>query len=189
MTKSSLPVLLVLLATALFPSCMSPKGDTPAEQRASVERMHDETLAEFYREKSSGKAEIEAAPGYAVFSNLGTHVLVLATGHGYGVVVDNENAKWTYMKMAQGGVGLGLGVKDFRAIFVFHDREVMDRFVRSGWDFGAEAEAAAKSGEKGGAASAADSIQGMTVYQLTQAGLALEATLKGTKYWKNDDLN
>jgi hypothetical protein len=27
------------------------------------------------------------------------------------------------MKMGSAGIGLGLGVKDFRAVFVFHDKE------------------------------------------------------------------
>jgi hypothetical protein len=30
---------------------------------------------------------------------------------------------------------------------------------------------------------------GVWVYQLTETGLALQATLQGTKYYKNDDLN
>jgi hypothetical protein len=29
----------------------------------------------------------------------------------------------------------------------------------------------------------------ITVYQLTESGIALQATLKGTKYWTDDDLN
>ncbi|MBI4830092.1 MAG: hypothetical protein HY801_00750 [Candidatus Lindowbacteria bacterium] len=29
----------------------------------------------------------------------------------------------------------------------------------------------------------------ITIYQLTKSGLALQATVKGTKYWKDDDLN
>jgi hypothetical protein len=29
----------------------------------------------------------------------------------------------------------------------------------------------------------------ITIYQLTESGLALQATVKGTKYWKDDALN
>jgi hypothetical protein len=32
-------------------------------------------------------------------------------------------------------------------------------------------------------------FDGITVYQLTKSGLALQATIKGTKYWKDDELN
>jgi hypothetical protein len=55
---------------------------------------------------------------------------------------------------------------------------------------GAEADAAAKSDDKGGAASAAgDLAKGVEVFQITKSGLALQATLNGTKYWKDSDLN
>ena len=32
-------------------------------------------------------------------------------------------------------------------------------------------------------------MQGVSVYQLTDQGLALQATLQGTKYWQDDKLN
>jgi lipid-binding SYLF domain-containing protein len=93
------------------------------------------------------------------------------------------------MKMGEAGIGFGAGVKDFRAIFVFRDRTTMDRFIASGWEFGGHADAAAKAGDAGGAVGGEILLDGVTVYQLTQSGLALQATVKGTKYWKDDDLN
>ena len=86
-------------------------------------------------------------------------------------------------------IGLGLGVKDFRAVFIFHDRAVMEKFIGSGWEFGGQADAAAKAGEKGAAIGGEAVLDGITVYQMTQSGLALQATVKGTKYWKDDELN
>ena len=51
-------------------------------------------------------------------------------------------------------------------------------------------DAAAKAGKEGGAYSGATSIApGVWVYQITKNGLALQATLQGTKYYKDDDLN
>ena len=93
------------------------------------------------------------------------------------------------MKMGEVGVGLGLGIKDFRAIFVFHDKYSLDRFVNSGLAFGGDADAAAKAGNKGAAVGGGVLVDGITVYQFTQSGLALQAMLKGTKYWKDDELN
>jgi hypothetical protein len=29
----------------------------------------------------------------------------------------------------------------------------------------------------------------MEIYELTESGLALQATIQGTKYWKDKDLN
>jgi len=106
------------------------------------------------------------------------------------VVVDNETGKRTYMKMALGGVGLGLGVKDYRVVMIFKDKTTLNNFVESGWDFGAHADAAAKAGETGGELSEeGDIISGIEVYSMTESGLALQATVAGTKYWKDDKLN
>ena len=48
----------------------------------------------------------------------------------------------------------------------------------------------AKSEDKGGAwAGAVDVAPGIKLYQLTQQGLALQATIQGTKFWKDDELS
>ena len=93
------------------------------------------------------------------------------------------------MKMGEAGFGVGAGVKDFRALFIFESKSVMNRFIESGWQFGAQADAAAKAGEKGAAVAAEALVDGIRVYQLTENGLALQATLKGTKFWTDDALN
>ena len=80
--------------------------------------------------------------------------------------------------------------EDYRVVFVFHDPQVLAQFVDQGWDFGAQADAAAKTGAQGGAASeAVSATPGMEIYQFTETGLALRAGLAGTKYWKDADLN
>ena len=75
-------------------------------------------------------------------------------------------------------------------IFVLDTEKALNGFVNSGWEFGGQATAAAKNGDKGasmgGAASVAD---GVWMYQLTDKGVALEITAKGTKYYKDGDLN
>ena len=94
------------------------------------------------------------------------------------------------MKMLSAGVGIGAGVKDFRAIFVFETEGALTDFINSGWDGGGQVDAAAKAGKEGGAYSGATSVApGVWVYQITKNGLALQATLQGTKYSKDDDLN
>ncbi|MDI1308423.1 MAG: hypothetical protein PSV17_03195 [Methylotenera sp.] len=70
-----------------------------------------------------------------------------------------------------------------------HAKATLDKFINNGWVFGGHADAAAKAGEKGSAVGGEALIDGITIYQLTQSGLALQATVKGTKYWKDDELN
>jgi len=181
---------LVMVLLILIASCVTPKGATKQEKRDYALEMKDETLAMLYDRKPETKDVIEKAPGYAVFSNLGVHIFLLGTGQGYGVVVDNSSGKTTYMRMGQVGAGLGLGIKDFRAVFVFRNKDVLHDFVEKGWEFGGQADAAAKSGEKGAAAAGEAYIESdIEIYQITEAGIALQAMIAGTKYWKDDELN
>lgn len=160
------------------------------EQRNEIRKMRTDTLTELYRVHPAAQSKIQKAAGYAVFSNVGVNLIFLSAAGGSGVAHDNQSGKDTYMKMISGGVGLGLGVKDFRGVFVFSNNKAFQRFVESGWEANAQADAAAKSGEKGGAAAGAITVApGVELYQLTKNGLALQATIQGTKYYKNDDLN
>lgn len=164
-------------------------SDAKQSQRQEVLNMRSSTLSELYRLKPDTKAQLAQAAGYAVFNNKNVNVIFASVGGGYGVVRDNKTGRDTFMKMGEVGLGLGMGIKDFRAVFVFHDAATLRKFIDSGWEFGAHADAAAKAGRTGAAVSGEVLINGITIYQITENGLALQATVKGTKYWKDDELN
>lgn len=189
--KSTKGVLLLLLSIALLTAgCATIKGTTFEEQRRFVLNMKDDTLTRLYEETPIAKEQIEKAAGYGVFSNINTNLFFLSSGGGYGVVIDNKGGKPTYMNMRTLGGGLGLGVKDFRAVIIFRKHEDMEKFIEKGWEFSGQADAAFKSDDKGSAYSAAQSADlDIITYQLTEAGVALQATLQGAKYWKHKDLN
>jgi len=179
-------ILLITLVTA----CMSPKGNTVAEKRQTAQSMRSETLAQLYKIHPYAKTQIDQAVGYGVFSNVGINLFLLSTASGWGIVLDKKTGQTTYMKMYSAGIGPGLGVKDFRGVFVFTSQSAFKQFVEDGWDASAQADAAAKSEDKGDAwAGAVDVAPGMKLYQITQYGLALQATIQGTKFWKDDELN
>jgi lipid-binding SYLF domain-containing protein len=163
---------------------------SPAEARAEIQKMRATTLERLYKVHPAARADVQKAAGYAVFSNVGINLILLSAAGGSGVAHDNRSGKDVYMKMVSGGFGIGLGVKDFRGVFVFSTTDKLNQFTNSGWEASAQADAAAKSGDKGGAAAGAITVApGVTLYQLTENGLALQATIQGTKYFKNDDLN
>jgi len=163
---------------------------TKAEKQAAIRKEAQATLTKLYDLHPGAKSAIENSAGYAEFDNFAMHLLLLSTGHGKGIAVDNRSKKETFMKMISAGTGLGIGAKDFRLVFVFETPQALDRFVNSGWDADANAEAIAKTNSKGGTYEGAISASpGVWVYQLTEKGLSLDATLAGTKYYKDDDLN
>ena len=182
-------LLMLTAVTLLIAGCSPGRNLTKSEKMDRTDAMAVETLQRLYTEKVTAEAEIKNAPGYGVFSNANINIIFASAGGGYGVVVDNKTDKKTYMKMIMGGLGLGLGAKDFRQVVIFENKDVMNRFVFSGWEFGGHVDAAAKAGEKGAEASGEGFIGGVKVYAMTEAGLALQATVTGTKYYKDDELN
>jgi len=184
--------ILTLICIALLFSitgCSTTAGNSKAEKRQAILAMKNDVLTELYKIKPDVKQQISNAPGYAVFSNANVYVVFASFGGGHGVVKNNTTGKHTFMKMGEIGVGLGIGVKDFRGVFVFHDKDTMNRFVEKGWAFGGQADAAAKASDKGAAVGGEITVDNITIYQLTEAGLALQATIMGTKYWKDTSLN
>ena len=158
-----------LLVSFILNGCGTTGGTTPQEKRKVILSMRSEVLSELYKIRPQAKAEIASAPGYAVFSNANVNIIFVSFGGGYGVVRDNKTGKHTYMKMGEAGIGLGLGVKDFRAVFVFRDRSSLEKFVSSGWEFGGHADAAAKAGDKGAAVGGEALFEKITIYQLTKS--------------------
>lgn len=190
MKKTILTLLAAVIMLTLLTGC-GPSSRLPVSERREIIRdMESETLQRLYSEDTSTKSKIRNAEGYGVFANANVNLIFASAGGGYGVVVDNSTGKRTYMKMALGGIGIGLGVKDYRQVLVFNSKEVMTKFIYSGWEFGGHADATAKAGQSGGEVSAEGAIgSDIEAYSMTESGLAIQATVAGTKYWKNDDLN
>jgi lipid-binding SYLF domain-containing protein len=189
-TRHILTLTAAVLIAAVIAGCRGPKGDTVVEKQDYVFKMRDGMLTELYKEKPETKEKVANAAGYGTFSNMNVNLFLASTGNGYGVVHNNATGEDTYMKMAMLGVGIGLGVKDFRAAIIFKTEEALDTFVNKGWEFGGHADAAAKAGDTCAQANVAGDItSGMEIYQFTKNGVALQATVAGTKYWKDKELN
>jgi lipid-binding SYLF domain-containing protein len=165
-------------------------GKSKSEIREERIQSSKETLKLLYKYAPKAKKMIQNSYGYATFSNVGINLILLSAEGGIGLAHNNITSKNIYMNMGSGGAGFGLGVKDFRAIFLFENKKVFDKFINHGWEANAQADAAAKAKKHGGALNAAVTVApGIRLYKLTQNGLALQATIQGTKYWKDGDLN
>jgi lipid-binding SYLF domain-containing protein len=181
----------LLMAFSLVLVCaLAVAAKSKEEKQAEARKKADQTLAKLYKARPSAQAAIKRAAGYAVFNSGGVKILVAGGGRGQGIAVDNATQKVTYMKMREIQAGLGMGAKKFSTIFVFANKGALEKFINSGWEFGGQSTAAAKTGDGGGSLEGAVSVsEGVWMYQLTDKGLALELTGKGTKYFKDDDLN
>lgn len=178
------------LAVFMLAASWSSGKESPADKREKTRKMASQTLTDLYQLRPGSREAIAKSAGYAVFSNLGVNLLLLSTARGSGLAVNSKTKQEIFMKMISVGGGFGAGVKDSRIIFVFETEKAIEKFINSGWDASGQADAAAKAGDTGGAYSGATSVAPeVWVYQITKNGLALQATLQGTKYYKDDDLN
>jgi lipid-binding SYLF domain-containing protein len=183
-------VIAASLVVILLARGLASAGDSPDKKREKTRKMAAQTLQDLYKIQPTSQAAIQKSAGYAVFNNMGTNLLVLSTARGAGVAVNSKTKKDTFMKMLSAGAGLGIGVKDYRVVFVFETEKALAQFLDSGWSGSGQADAAAKTSKSGGAYSGAVLVEpGVWVYQITKKGLALQVTLQGTKYYKDDDLN
>jgi len=188
--KTKLRNLLVVALVCALPVIANATDPKIEKKQQDIRDTARQTLQRLYKAEPGAKSAIHGAAGYAVFSNLGVKILVAGSGNGKGIAVNNKTKQETFMKMLEVQAGLGMGVKKFSVIFVFDTAKALNGFVNSGWEFGGQATAAAKNGDRGASMEGAVSVaDGVWMYQLTDKGLALEITAKGTKYYKDGDLN
>lgn len=162
----------------------------PDKERKEIQKMKNEALSELYKLYPEAKSEIANSKGYAAFGNTGVNLLVLSTGRGGGVAHDNITGKETYMKMISAGVGVGIGYKKYFAIFIFSTSDALNHFIEQGWTAEGQSDAAAKTNEQGDAVAASMTVApGVVLYQVTDVGFAAQATVQGTKFIVDDELN
>jgi lipid-binding SYLF domain-containing protein len=178
-------VLLVLLCSLSLTGVAD--AASKDEQRQHIRDISRTTLLKLYDLQPAARGYVENAAGYGVFGNWGVKLLFVGGGTGKGMVVNNNTNFETFMDMITGTVGFGLGAKTYNVVFIFETEQALEDFATNGWQFGGQVTAAATDSVAGGSYQGAFSVSpGVWMYEMTDTGLALEITLKGTKYSKND---
>jgi len=144
-----------MLAVALLSAVAYGGEDDNEKKREKSRKMAAQTLQDLYKLQPTAEAAIQKSAGYAVFNNMGTNLLLLSTARGSGIATNKQSKQETFMKMISAGAGLGVGVKDYRVIFVFENDKALTQFLDSGWSGSAQTDAAAKAGKSGAAYSGA----------------------------------
>ena len=183
-------ILLISLTFCFTALPVQVQAESKDQQRAEIRTASKSILNKLYKAQPASRSAVANAAGYGVFSNFGMKIFLAGGGTGHGMIVDNATRKEVFMKMAEVQAGLGFGAKKTQVVFVFETPEALKQFVNSGWELGAQATAAATDGKMGAAYQGAASVApGVWMYQMTDKGLAAEITAKGTKYYRNDELN
>jgi lipid-binding SYLF domain-containing protein len=163
--------------------------DTPADDAAltktEIDAAAQETLNELFEQNADAKALYDRAAGYAAFTALKAGFIVTG-GRGTGVAVNKGTGERKYMRMATGGIGLGIGGQRYDLVVLFEDEAHLTRFIEGGWDASTTAQAAAGTD---GITLTSSFVGGVAIYQITDRGLMAQADVSGTRFWVIDELN
>lgn len=170
-------------------------GDKPSQTdisaaRQEVQASAQNALSALYAIQPGARRDIERAAGYAAFSTFGMKLMIAGGTSGKGMAVNKRTGGRTYMKMLQVEGGLGFGVSKQHLIFVFTTEQALSDFIRTGWEFGGQANLSAMAGGQGGMFTGAAQVSpGVYLYQITDSGLNATLAVAGTKFFLDSDLN
>jgi lipid-binding SYLF domain-containing protein len=158
---------------------------------------YQNTIANFKKAEFT-KPYFSSAYGYAVFPTIGKGGMGVGGAGGKGQVYEKGKLIGS-STMVQLSIGFQLGGQAYSQIVFFKDKNALDEFTGSGFEFGADASAVAitlgadvQAGTSGASASAsitsshgktvAEYYKGMAVVTLAKGGLMYQAALAGQKY-------
>ena len=172
-----------------------PESATLTEEEKATERKHilktaDDTLLELYKHEPTAKDVLEKAYGYAVFSNTGYNIILYVGGKGRGVAFKNSDKKPIFMTMLNAGTGPGVGYDEYRQILMFSSETLFKQFITVGLNASASANVTLKMGGVGVDESGVITlVPGVSIYQINDKGIDIQADWGGMKYFKDSDLN
>ena len=172
-----------------------PESATLSEEEKAKERKHilktaDDTLTELYKHVPKAKDVLEKAYGYAVFSNTGYNIILYVGGKGKGVAFKNSDKKPIFMTMLNAGTGPGVGYDEYRQVLIFSSEMLFKQFTTVGMNASASANVTIKMGavevDESGVITL---VPGVSLYQINDKGIDIQADWGGMKYFKDSDLN
>ena len=188
--KKFFATLTVMIFLLTFSTVFAASKNSAAEQRWQIDQLSAKALDTLYAKYPHAKRVINQCYAWATLSNSGVKVLLIGSSRGRGVAVNNQTGERVYLRMNELSAGLGIGAKEYNLIFLLNTRDAWENFIAGKTRFGASAAASADDGVSGGTVEGAEYVApGVWVFQMTTKGLALEATLKGTKIYKDKKLN
>jgi lipid-binding SYLF domain-containing protein len=161
-----------------------------ADERKHILKTADDTLVELYKHEPAAQKNIEKAYGYAVFANTGYNIILYVGGKGRGVAFKNADKKPVFMTMLNAGTGPGIGYDEYRQILAFSTELLFNQFITIGFNASASANATVKVGDVDvDEAGVTTLVPGVSLYQIDDEGIDIQANWGGMKYFKDNDLN
>lgn len=168
--------LLLTSIVALVAGCdTAPKTD---QGRAALTSDAKGTVASFIATDPTLNELVNQSRGYAVFPDVGKAGFIAGGAYGRGEVYD-RGMLVGYADLAQGTVGLQIGVQNYDELILFLTDEQMAKFRANQFAISANLSAVAITS---GAAAAADHSKGVIVFVRSRGGLMAEASIGGQQF-------
>lgn len=148
-----------------------------AERNARL-KLAETALEKLYVLNPEARQEVEQAAGYAVFDITAIYAILFVGQKGKGVMIDNATKTPTFMLSVRAGTGPGVGKQRLYQVFVFKSKEAMSQFKLAG-GLGGDLSASVSTGKDGLVRSFNPTI---SIYQIPESGLAVQASWGGTVY-------
>lgn len=188
--------LTALLCTLILVGCQSTGGIGKPLTEQEIQQKRQATLAmskvgvaDLVKQKSEIKRELEAAPGYAVFSTTNVNVVLLVLARGEGVLFDKRRSEPVFMEAMKTGEGVGAGYQEQYQVIIFKNTDAIDQFLLTSIDGqrgGMDVDANFSAGSGGTIRSFNPYI---TIYTVGLSGYDLQANYGGTLYLVDKQLN
>ena len=188
--------LTALLCTLTLVGCQSTGGIGKPLTEQEIRQKRQATLAmskvgvaDLVKQKSEIKRELEAAPGYAVFSTTNVNVVLLVLARGEGVLFDKRRSEPVFMEAMKTGEGVGAGYQEQYQVIIFKSTDAIDQFLLTSIDGqrgGMDVDANFSAGSGGTIRSFNPYI---TIYTVGLSGYDLQANYGGTLYLVDKQLN
>ena len=138
----------------------------------------DAAKADFIKSDSHMKTLFDNSYGYVIFPNVGKGAVGVGGAAGNGIVYEQGNMIGK-ASMKQVSVGFQFGGQAYREVVFFENKETLDRFKDSKFEFAAQVSAVAAAS---GASADAKYTDGVLVYTQEKKGLMYEASVGGQKF-------
>ncbi len=178
----------LLIALLSIVGCASIPVEERAQKRQDLNIMAQDTVTRMIEKEDDLETQLESSVGHFVADISAVSATVIGGGSGLGVLYDKENGTRTYMNVKRFDLGMGLGVRSFRLLIIFQDREGFEDFRKGGWESAIGTEVA---GGEAGASAVAGSRAGQfdyTVHFLSETGAMAAASARLFKVSTNYDL-
>ncbi|OYW79019.1 MAG: hypothetical protein B7Z19_06100, partial [Polynucleobacter sp. 32-46-5] len=133
--------LMVMTSIAMLSACQSTGADGKplsaqeiAEKRQATLKMSKVGLDALIKQKPELQKEIEAAPGYAVFSTTNINVVLLVVARGEGILFEKRRPEPIFMQAMKTGEGIGAGYQDQYQVIIFKNTDAIDQFLLTSID-------------------------------------------------------